>query len=170
MSSREFQEYADGFMENLKKLGDLFVDGMVEVTIPSGRMWRGPSNKFDLALNDEGSVWFVVPHHFHAMTLEELLRMYAAGDRRVVFNLMLLAGGAVVPRGLAWAADMERLVKADPRDEEIKRLREIISRNKAKYLQIQGEARALRSEVMRLREHLGRHAPARADVIEAGEA
>lgn len=163
-------EFTDGFLANLKKLGPLMADNLVPVTITSGRMWRDASSKLDIGLNVDATLWFVVPHSFHRMTVEELLRMYAAGDRKSVFNLLLLAGGAVVPRGMPWVADIERLVHTDPRDEEIKRLREIISRNKARYVALQEELKTIRSELNFLKDVARELKNANKNSFETGEA
>ena len=119
VTSEAIMKGVHGWISNLKKLGPLMADNLVPVTITSGRMWRDASSKLDIGLNVDATLWFVVPHSFHRMTVEELLRMYAAGDRKSVFNLLLLAGGPWC-RGMPWVADIERLVHTDPRDEEIK--------------------------------------------------
>lgn len=190
---RLIEEYAKGFTENLKARQGampLLAESFAEVAVEGCRMWRTDGRTdFDLVLPADSMVWLVVPHTFQLMPPPGLGARYAAGDRRMVFNALLLAGGAVVPRSFPGFEDLERLVKQDPRDTEIARLRAIIERNKTKYLELQRVCKHQRAKLAEAQVELSRAVAdtdevremvrklkqnmspiGRGDVIDAGEA
>ena len=185
MSDPTFSEYADGFADNMRKLGVwdwLAADGFAEVMgVPGGRMWRSPSHTFDLVLPGDEAVWLLVPHHIKMMSSRQMSAEYDA-KRRAIFNVLLLGGGAVVPRAFPSMTDLERLIQFDARDAEIARLRGVIERNKAKFIELQSVCKRHReaianlgaevADIREVMEKLNKNMamPIESHIIDAGEA